>query len=185
MGLESLQQEYVRLEELPFSSDTKWMAVRCVHRTLQVSRSLASQSVGSQTFSVCGENGTRSCLRIRRRLRSFVLHSLTEPNHCSKQTWPPHPLRLARRLTCRRSIFRRSQRQSKNRLGHQSPQIITAPDWFGECQSVDFNMGSSPKLYSAGSRLDEWQHFYLGLFRFMFEQQEEVEAWRPSLFRGC
>ncbi|XP_075901927.1 calcium-transporting ATPase type 2C member 1 isoform X3 [Nelusetta ayraudi] len=35
MGLESLQQEYVRVEEHPFSSDTKWMAVRCRHRTLQ------------------------------------------------------------------------------------------------------------------------------------------------------
>ncbi|XP_044064467.1 calcium-transporting ATPase type 2C member 1 isoform X1 [Siniperca chuatsi] len=35
MGLESLQQEYVRLEERPFSSEQKWMAVRCVHRTLQ------------------------------------------------------------------------------------------------------------------------------------------------------
>lgn len=38
MGLESLQQEYVRAEEHPFSSDTKWMAVRCHHRTLQVSQ---------------------------------------------------------------------------------------------------------------------------------------------------
>lgn len=37
MGLESLQQEYVRLEEHPFTSEQKWMAVRCVHRTLQVS----------------------------------------------------------------------------------------------------------------------------------------------------
>uniref|UniRef100_A0A8P4FZA6 P-type Ca(2+) transporter n=1 Tax=Dicentrarchus labrax TaxID=13489 RepID=A0A8P4FZA6_DICLA len=36
MGLESLQQEYVRLEEHPFTSEQKWMAVRCVHRTLQV-----------------------------------------------------------------------------------------------------------------------------------------------------
>ncbi|KAM3613718.1 uncharacterized protein V6R79_004145 [Siganus canaliculatus] len=35
MGLESLQQEYVRLEEHPFTSEKKWMAVRCVHRTLQ------------------------------------------------------------------------------------------------------------------------------------------------------
>uniref|UniRef100_A0A3Q1FLK5 Calcium-transporting ATPase n=1 Tax=Acanthochromis polyacanthus TaxID=80966 RepID=A0A3Q1FLK5_9TELE len=37
MGLESLQQEYVRLEENPFTSEQKWMAVRCVHRTQQVS----------------------------------------------------------------------------------------------------------------------------------------------------
>uniref|UniRef100_A0A671WT12 P-type Ca(2+) transporter n=1 Tax=Sparus aurata TaxID=8175 RepID=A0A671WT12_SPAAU len=29
MGLESLQQEYVRLEEHPFTSEQKWMAVRC------------------------------------------------------------------------------------------------------------------------------------------------------------
>ncbi|KAM6935273.1 calcium-transporting ATPase type 2C member 1 [Lycodopsis pacificus] len=35
MGLESLQQEYVRLEERPFSSEQKWMSVRCVHRTLK------------------------------------------------------------------------------------------------------------------------------------------------------
>ncbi|XP_068425759.1 calcium-transporting ATPase type 2C member 1 isoform X2 [Clinocottus analis] len=35
MGLESLQQEYVRLEERPFTSEQKWMSVRCVHRTLQ------------------------------------------------------------------------------------------------------------------------------------------------------
>uniref|UniRef100_A0A3P8U1A6 Calcium-transporting ATPase n=1 Tax=Amphiprion percula TaxID=161767 RepID=A0A3P8U1A6_AMPPE len=35
MGLESLQQEYVRLEENPFTSEQKWMAVRCVHRTQQ------------------------------------------------------------------------------------------------------------------------------------------------------
>ncbi|MED6250911.1 ATPase, P-type (transporting), HAD superfamily, subfamily IC [Ataeniobius toweri] len=35
MGLESEQQEYVRLEEHPFTSEQKWMAVRCVHRTQQ------------------------------------------------------------------------------------------------------------------------------------------------------
>ncbi|KAI4876589.1 hypothetical protein NFI96_014820 [Prochilodus magdalenae] len=35
MGLESLKQEFVRLEEIPFSSEQKWMAVRCVHRTQQ------------------------------------------------------------------------------------------------------------------------------------------------------
>uniref|UniRef100_A0A3P9M136 Calcium-transporting ATPase n=1 Tax=Oryzias latipes TaxID=8090 RepID=A0A3P9M136_ORYLA len=35
MGLEGVQQEYVRLEEQPFSSEQKWMAVRCVHRTQQ------------------------------------------------------------------------------------------------------------------------------------------------------
>ncbi|XP_053530775.1 calcium-transporting ATPase type 2C member 1 isoform X1 [Ictalurus punctatus] len=35
VGLESVQQEFVRLEELPFSSEQKWMAVRCVHRTQQ------------------------------------------------------------------------------------------------------------------------------------------------------
>lgn len=37
MGLEGLQQEFVRLEEIPFSSEQKWMAVRVVHRTQQVS----------------------------------------------------------------------------------------------------------------------------------------------------
>ncbi|KAM3872898.1 calcium-transporting ATPase type 2C member 1 [Diretmus argenteus] len=35
VGLESLQQEYVRQEEHPFTSEQKWMAVRCVHRTQQ------------------------------------------------------------------------------------------------------------------------------------------------------
>ncbi|TRY56928.1 hypothetical protein DNTS_020345 [Danionella cerebrum] len=35
MGLEGLQNEYVRLEEIPFSSEQKWMAVRVVHRTQQ------------------------------------------------------------------------------------------------------------------------------------------------------
>uniref|UniRef100_A0A4W6DNL0 Calcium-transporting ATPase n=2 Tax=Lates calcarifer TaxID=8187 RepID=A0A4W6DNL0_LATCA len=33
MGLEGLQHEYVRLEEQPFTSEKKWMSVRCVHRT--------------------------------------------------------------------------------------------------------------------------------------------------------
>uniref|UniRef100_A0A3B4X5Q8 Calcium-transporting ATPase n=1 Tax=Seriola lalandi dorsalis TaxID=1841481 RepID=A0A3B4X5Q8_SERLL len=35
MGLEGVQKEYVRLEEHPFTSEQKWMAVRCVHRTQQ------------------------------------------------------------------------------------------------------------------------------------------------------
>uniref|UniRef100_A0A8C1VMU3 Calcium-transporting ATPase n=1 Tax=Cyprinus carpio TaxID=7962 RepID=A0A8C1VMU3_CYPCA len=35
MGLEGLQKEFVRLEEIPFSSEQKWMAVRVVHRTQQ------------------------------------------------------------------------------------------------------------------------------------------------------
>ncbi|XP_051999925.1 calcium-transporting ATPase type 2C member 1 isoform X1 [Xyrauchen texanus] len=35
MGLEGLQQEFVRLEEIPFSSEQKWMAVRVIHRTQQ------------------------------------------------------------------------------------------------------------------------------------------------------
>lgn len=35
MGLESIQQEYVRVEEHPFTSEQKWMSVRCVHRTQQ------------------------------------------------------------------------------------------------------------------------------------------------------
>ncbi|KAG5271242.1 hypothetical protein AALO_G00177490 [Alosa alosa] len=35
MGLEGVHQEYVRLEEKPFTSEQKWMAVRCVHRTQQ------------------------------------------------------------------------------------------------------------------------------------------------------
>lgn len=49
MGLESLQQEYVRLAEHPFTSEQKWMAVRCVHRTLQVS-----------VFSTCDHSGLSS-----------------------------------------------------------------------------------------------------------------------------
>nr|XP_020473106.1 calcium-transporting ATPase type 2C member 1 isoform X1 [Monopterus albus] len=35
LGLESVQQEYIRVEEYPFTSEQKWMAVRCVHRTQQ------------------------------------------------------------------------------------------------------------------------------------------------------
>uniref|UniRef100_A0A669EQL1 Calcium-transporting ATPase n=1 Tax=Oreochromis niloticus TaxID=8128 RepID=A0A669EQL1_ORENI len=35
VGLEGLQHEYVRVEEHPFTSEKKWMAVRCVHRTQQ------------------------------------------------------------------------------------------------------------------------------------------------------
>ncbi|XP_030637269.1 calcium-transporting ATPase type 2C member 1 [Chanos chanos] len=35
MGLEGLQQEFIRVEEIPFSSEQKWMVVRCVHRTQQ------------------------------------------------------------------------------------------------------------------------------------------------------
>uniref|UniRef100_A0A8C0IMS4 Calcium-transporting ATPase n=1 Tax=Chelonoidis abingdonii TaxID=106734 RepID=A0A8C0IMS4_CHEAB len=36
MGLEGLQEEYIRKAEYPFSSEQKWMAVKCVHRTQQV-----------------------------------------------------------------------------------------------------------------------------------------------------
>uniref|UniRef100_A0A8C4YR69 Calcium-transporting ATPase n=1 Tax=Gopherus evgoodei TaxID=1825980 RepID=A0A8C4YR69_9SAUR len=35
MGLEGLQQDYIRKAEYPFSSEQKWMAVKCVHRTQQ------------------------------------------------------------------------------------------------------------------------------------------------------
>ncbi|XP_078007653.1 calcium-transporting ATPase type 2C member 1 isoform X3 [Phascolarctos cinereus] len=35
MGLDGLQQDYIRKAEYPFSSEQKWMAVRCVHRTQQ------------------------------------------------------------------------------------------------------------------------------------------------------
>ncbi|XP_057197060.1 calcium-transporting ATPase type 2C member 1 isoform X1 [Triplophysa rosa] len=35
MGLEGVQKEFVRLAEIPFSSEQKWMAVRVVHRTQQ------------------------------------------------------------------------------------------------------------------------------------------------------
>lgn len=35
MGLEGVHQEYVRLEDYPFTSEQKWMAVRCVHQTQQ------------------------------------------------------------------------------------------------------------------------------------------------------
>ncbi|XP_023694777.1 calcium-transporting ATPase type 2C member 1 isoform X1 [Paramormyrops kingsleyae] len=38
MGLDGVQQEYIRLEELPFTSEQKWMAVRCVHHTGQDKR---------------------------------------------------------------------------------------------------------------------------------------------------
>ncbi|KAK1173540.1 calcium-transporting ATPase type 2C member 1-like [Acipenser oxyrinchus oxyrinchus] len=35
MGLDGVQQEYVRRAEHPFSSEQKWMAVKCVHQTQQ------------------------------------------------------------------------------------------------------------------------------------------------------
>ncbi|XP_053324124.1 calcium-transporting ATPase type 2C member 1 isoform X2 [Spea bombifrons] len=35
MGLEALRRDYIRKAEYPFSSEQKWMAVRCVHRTQQ------------------------------------------------------------------------------------------------------------------------------------------------------
>ncbi|XP_052648268.1 calcium-transporting ATPase type 2C member 1 isoform X3 [Harpia harpyja] len=35
MGLDGLQEEYIRKAEYPFSSEQKWMAVKCVHRTQQ------------------------------------------------------------------------------------------------------------------------------------------------------
>ncbi|KAM8967063.1 calcium-transporting ATPase type 2C member 1 [Pelodytes ibericus] len=35
MGLDALRHDYIRKAEYPFSSEQKWMAVRCVHRTQQ------------------------------------------------------------------------------------------------------------------------------------------------------
>ncbi|XP_059519961.1 calcium-transporting ATPase type 2C member 1 isoform X5 [Myotis daubentonii] len=35
MGLDGVQQDYIRKTEYPFSSEQKWMAVKCVHRTQQ------------------------------------------------------------------------------------------------------------------------------------------------------
>lgn len=35
MGLEGLQQDYIRRAEYPFTSEQKWMAVKCVHKTQQ------------------------------------------------------------------------------------------------------------------------------------------------------
>ncbi|XP_029445206.1 calcium-transporting ATPase type 2C member 1 isoform X2 [Rhinatrema bivittatum] len=35
MGLEGLQHDYIRRAEYPFSSEQKWMAIKCVHRTQQ------------------------------------------------------------------------------------------------------------------------------------------------------
>lgn len=46
MGLESVQQEFIRLEEHPFTSEQKWMAVRCVHRTQQVQANIWSLDPG-------------------------------------------------------------------------------------------------------------------------------------------
>lgn len=66
MGLEGLQQEYVRLEEHPFTSEQKWMAVRCVHRTLQVSlvptsrRRLDACETGLLTGVLC-DRTPRAC----------------------------------------------------------------------------------------------------------------------------
>ncbi|KAM9601129.1 calcium-transporting ATPase type 2C member 1 isoform 6-T9 [Trichechus inunguis] len=35
MGLDGLQEDYIRKAEYPFNSEQKWMAVKCVHRTQQ------------------------------------------------------------------------------------------------------------------------------------------------------
>ncbi|KAF7247723.1 Calcium-transporting ATPase type 2C member 1 [Varanus komodoensis] len=35
MGLDGIQQDYIRKAEYPFSSEQKWMAVKCIHRTQQ------------------------------------------------------------------------------------------------------------------------------------------------------
>ncbi|XP_054246087.1 calcium-transporting ATPase type 2C member 1, partial [Indicator indicator] len=35
MGLDGLQEDYIRKAEYPFSSEQKWMAVKCVHRVQQ------------------------------------------------------------------------------------------------------------------------------------------------------
>ncbi|NWS94726.1 AT2C1 ATPase, partial [Mionectes macconnelli] len=35
MGLDGLQEDYIRKAEYPFSSEQKWMAVKCIHRTQQ------------------------------------------------------------------------------------------------------------------------------------------------------
>ena len=39
MGLDGLQQDYIRKAEYPFSSEQKWMAVKCVHQTQQKTKS--------------------------------------------------------------------------------------------------------------------------------------------------
>lgn len=49
MGLDGLQQDYIRKAEYPFSSEQKWMAVKCVHRTQQVSFHL--QKTYSELFN--------------------------------------------------------------------------------------------------------------------------------------
>uniref|UniRef100_A0A8D3DAF7 Calcium-transporting ATPase n=1 Tax=Scophthalmus maximus TaxID=52904 RepID=A0A8D3DAF7_SCOMX len=58
MGLESLQQEYVRLEELPFSSEQKWMSVRCVHRSQQ-SGLYFMKGAYEQVIRFCGSYNSR------------------------------------------------------------------------------------------------------------------------------
>ncbi|RMC05270.1 hypothetical protein DUI87_18456 [Hirundo rustica rustica] len=35
MGLDGVQEDYIRKAEYPFSSEQKWMAVKCIHRTQQ------------------------------------------------------------------------------------------------------------------------------------------------------
>uniref|UniRef100_A0A670ZTV2 Calcium-transporting ATPase n=1 Tax=Pseudonaja textilis TaxID=8673 RepID=A0A670ZTV2_PSETE len=36
MGLDGIQQDYIRKAEYPFSSEQKWMAVKCLHRIQQI-----------------------------------------------------------------------------------------------------------------------------------------------------
>ncbi|POI29133.1 hypothetical protein CIB84_007117, partial [Bambusicola thoracicus] len=55
MGLDGLQEDYIRKAEYPFSSEQKWMAVKCVHRTQQQQREQYQQektSMGSAGLRV-------------------------------------------------------------------------------------------------------------------------------------
>ncbi|KAG7474575.1 calcium-transporting ATPase type 2C member 1 isoform X2 [Solea senegalensis] len=59
MGLENLQQDYVRLEEHPFTSEQKWMAVRCAHRSQQNTSVYFMKGAYERVISFCSSYNSR------------------------------------------------------------------------------------------------------------------------------
>uniref|UniRef100_A0A8C4TQ77 Calcium-transporting ATPase n=1 Tax=Falco tinnunculus TaxID=100819 RepID=A0A8C4TQ77_FALTI len=53
MGLDGLQEDYIRKAEYPFSSEQKWMAVKCVHRTQQVNFICFMKGAYEQVIRYC------------------------------------------------------------------------------------------------------------------------------------
>uniref|UniRef100_A0A3P8UMZ3 Calcium-transporting ATPase n=1 Tax=Cynoglossus semilaevis TaxID=244447 RepID=A0A3P8UMZ3_CYNSE len=59
MGLETLQKDYVRLDEIPFSSEQKFMAVRSVHRAQQDRAIYFLKGAYEQVIRFCSSYNSR------------------------------------------------------------------------------------------------------------------------------